>query len=737
MNSRELKPHSCKYCQKLIIDTRQPEIKDRNVRVFSHRTIRFDFTLNDIRLAATENCAFCNWFLDDEYVDYDSAVASVPGIRGMNEFRTLIPEMRDGAADQALRTMMKSRDRTLRRLLSQLDTSMDHYILVGKYSASPSNIIQIEYFGLWDPVAKEMKYRAGQDFRVFADPKDIASQEVLTRPVEIDPSSGRNLEDVRSWLSQCLTCHEKCHSMDPRKNHPSIPLRLIHVHCVHGTFQLRLTKTEDLEAMPPFLALSYCWGGDQPIKCTKHAITGLMENIPFNILPATIRDAITVCQYLGFCYIWIDALCIMQDDPDEQAVEIAKMPYIYGMASMTIAASRARAATAGFLFPRLKDLQTPLFSLPYRCEDGDLGSIILLGCDETKEPIDERDWTLQERVLSSRLVEFGNFKTRWSCQESKHVQGWRFDDWGRDFNETLLSPGSILSTSGTESEDSGPNRTPVQMWEYILTVYTKRQLGVSTDRPLAISGIAEQFDSVFGGGQYIAGLWKPFLRQGLLWHSHPDDTFPQPSAYQGPSWSWTSVNGSIVHRYQSSQSLWTVEIVSCLADLAYKASPYGSVQPHSARLTVRGFLRPAICTINKISSKNIVKRAKRVLKFYDGDDCNGSCIGVAEMFCDTTEFGEDVDSRIHVIALQMQSLRNELSGNTGAVGLALRPFNVGKPSTMKNENVFKRIGLFEFALGARYREEQRVDESGEDLKRRLIEEPNLFQNIEPQEIIII
>ncbi|KAK7718842.1 hypothetical protein SLS57_005952 [Botryosphaeria dothidea] len=90
--------------------------------------------------------------------------------------------------------------------------------------------------------------------------------------------------------------------------------------------------------------------------------------IPWDWLPKTFRDAITVVRSLGFRYIWIDSLCIVQDDLDEWLRESEQMGVIYERAALTIAACHAKNSTEGCFFDR-----TPVSSpvtLPYWDSNG-------------------------------------------------------------------------------------------------------------------------------------------------------------------------------------------------------------------------------------------------------------------------------------------------------------------------------------------------------------------------------
>ena len=77
-----------------------------------------------------------------------------------------------------------------------------------------------------------------------------------------------------------------------------------------------------------------------------------MTDIPWDKLPATLKDANVVCTKLSIRYHWVDSLCIVQDDPDEMAVEIGQMPRIYPNSTLTVAVARAASVNEEFLQSR-------------------------------------------------------------------------------------------------------------------------------------------------------------------------------------------------------------------------------------------------------------------------------------------------------------------------------------------------------------------------------------------------
>ncbi|TVY46199.1 hypothetical protein LOCC1_G004849 [Lachnellula occidentalis] len=218
-----------------------------------------------------------------------------------------------------------------------------------------------------------------------------------------------------------------------------MPTRLLEISGLGEETQVRLYMPS-LEQKESYTALSYCWGSDQEVKTTKQNVLSRTEGITWNILPKTIQDAVRVTQQLGLLFLWVDSLCIVQDDPSDMSREISQMPSIYGAATVTITASRSSKVHDGFLQKRYPKIPDQVFCVPYRCPDGKLGSVVLLKSSKgiprnVIEPLDQRGWALQERILSRRVLDYGLFQTRWTCQEStglwkeerpeKYTDGWR------------------------------------------------------------------------------------------------------------------------------------------------------------------------------------------------------------------------------------------------------------------------------------------------------------------------
>jgi hypothetical protein len=272
-------------------------------------------------------------------------------------------------------------------------------------------------------------------------------------------------------------------------------------------------------------------------------------------------------------------MCIIQDDEDDKAVQIADMARIYSQATVTIIASRASRAVDGFLGEIDLTSRTLLaVRLPFRCpgKDQTVGSAYLTyveGSRNGSEPIDSRAWTLQERYLSNRVIEFGSLQTGWTCATSsaetsspasittssdRYVDGWKWDKTYEGYNPQMMYLHADLLADLAEfaiqrSSPAWIREWLDSRWSTVLDEYTPRLLSVPTDRILGISGVAEIFLSHLKNEgrdkteEYLAGMWRSSLPSALCWHAvvggkDRDRLPPTPEIYQGPSWSWTGVN---------------------------------------------------------------------------------------------------------------------------------------------------------------------------------------------------
>ncbi|KAK7424493.1 hypothetical protein QQX98_000458 [Neonectria punicea] len=420
-------------------------------------------------------------------------------------------------------------------------------------------IVEIIWIGLWDPEEEfdEQNGRCRVQTRGYLDviacTGDPASDFVTTRPINPRIGSADNFSLSRRWIQVCLHTHDSC----PTGSLDFMPKRVLELqHDGAGRYHVSLHQPSSLE---PYVALSYCWGGDQPQKTTKAKMNSGNLEVDWEALPRSIQDAIKVTIGLGYRYLWVDSLCIVQDDDQEKAKQIALMPKIYAKALVTILASRAERAVDGFLNDiDVNSLTELCVKLPFKCPNSPTSGTVFIAKmrnSTNTEPIDYRGWTLQERYLSPRVLDYSSNQLSWMCTTSLEDPGYS-DGWraGTRQDEKGLYPvTSFYRKPWGQSEANGVH-SAVHTWRSIVETYTRRRLTFPKDRILAISGVAEMFASEIKD-EYIIGHWKHSIPFDLLWSTVPGRPLQQrQSDYQAPSWSWAAVTAEIWYNFARAAS---------------------------------------------------------------------------------------------------------------------------------------------------------------------------------------
>ncbi len=181
-----------------------------------------------------------------------------------------------------------------------------------------------------------------------------------------------------------------------------------------------------------YVALSHCWGyGGTPFATTRSTLQRRMEGIDFQELPKTFRDAVNIVRSLGLRHLWIDSLCIIQQDPDDWAAESAKMANVYHDAYLILGATSSPSDSLGFLGPR--DLQDIVY-LPLKTSASLCLQLLRPGSHRwtssngygpdplVSEPLTARAWCLQERYLAMRCLQYGSQQMFWECGNRRLVK---------------------------------------------------------------------------------------------------------------------------------------------------------------------------------------------------------------------------------------------------------------------------------------------------------------------------
>lgn len=216
---------------------------------------------------------------------------------------------------------------------------------------------------------------------------------------------------LKQWIDDCVQHHPGCRKV---QSHPNRPKRLLHL----GNNAIALIDNPGVGLK--YACLSHCWGATPMFKTTKATLEEYKRNVPLSALSRNFQDAVGTCRRLGVFYLWIDSLCIVQDDTDDWRLHAAQMADIYEHGLLTIAATRARDGSDG-CFSRTEEAymgkEIPGYSgLFVRKHVRDFNS-------NASAPLFSRAWTYQELKLSPRLIHFVDGEVMWQCKRGVRQEG--------------------------------------------------------------------------------------------------------------------------------------------------------------------------------------------------------------------------------------------------------------------------------------------------------------------------
>ncbi|KAL8835097.1 MAG: hypothetical protein Q9170_003453 [Blastenia crenularia] len=326
-----------------------------------------------------------------------------------------------------------------------------------------------------------------------------------------------------------------------------------------------------------YACLSYCWGTEgHSLQLNRSNLVALHEKIPLELLSRSIQDAIHVTRKLGINYLWVDALCIIQDAADDKEREIQRMDQIYINACLTVAAANSDDCSRGFLAIHERwwsDAEGPPIRLPFLCPDWTVGSITLVkfGHPDFQEPLHRRSWPFQEYLLSPRVLFYGSEQLLWVCHEDAPTSigaTYKIGGPAHDASEMGLK---YMRMFLHRPKTISPGFARRNLWIDLVIEYSSRQHTIPNDKIHALRAIATRYQR-YMGDEYIAGLWKSWLIPGLLWKSLEPDRPRRERQY--PSWSWLSAEGS-VKMEKADDPLYRAEHVIDLRFVEYSLNALG------------------------------------------------------------------------------------------------------------------------------------------------------------------
>ncbi|KAH8657388.1 heterokaryon incompatibility protein-domain-containing protein [Tricladium varicosporioides] len=436
--------------------------------------------------------------------------------------------------------------------------------------------------GPWRRRATSLTWDYGEDITVIVDS--------ATGPIsKFGPSLSvaETTEDAlpvcKLWLRECATAHTSCCS----SNNTQLPTRLI---CI-AEDKVYLTLSSSLGKLK-YATLSHCWGKLKLTTLTKETLSSFQVQIPDSALSKTFKDAINITRYLGLNYLWVDSLCIIQDDAQDWKTESSLMSDVYSGSHINIAASGAEDGSVGCFFPRSasKSIFFQANSLPDK--EVHNGPTYIIHPSNLKQslieaPLSSRAWALQERFLPSRTIYFSKNHIFWECHERFACQA--------DPQSTHLRSafGEFLLGNQDRKE-----KLTMKSWAILVQWYTCCKLTMETDKLVAISGIAKVFESELKD-LYLCGLWRTNLEMQLLWgitrKTKIPVKLPGETAYVAPSWSWASCTAAVDYFEERRRQYIYPGTQIVEFDIQYETSDvFGQVKSASLYISCFGFARVKI-----------------------------------------------------------------------------------------------------------------------------------------------
>lgn len=286
-------------------------------------------------------------------------------------------------------------------------------------------------------------------------------------------------------------------------------------------------------------------------------------------LPRAFQDAIELTRQLGVSYLWIDSLCIIQDEDDHSDWdrECLTMDKVYSHAFLNISATLSQTGSES-LFNHYPSQE---LSLPPRIDlsaDGKGKKHYILNSnfwhDEISNgPLNNRGWVFQERFLACRVLHFGQRQVGWECQVSEAME--TFPDGlppslsvgsrSKPGNHETIRKASQVALFQAQIAQNGlpiSSATDLQFtewWHCLVEDYSRCKFTFIKDKLIALSGVAKYVAKNRPVDRYLAGMWQSCMVYGMAWFRihDPERTYSNNSSFEfhAPSWSWASFDGEV------------------------------------------------------------------------------------------------------------------------------------------------------------------------------------------------
>jgi len=407
-----------------------------------------------------------------------------------------------------------------------------------------------------------------------------------------------------AWLRTCLVEHSGCRR--GQIDLPDLPKRIIDVGPPDGSEAPRLYPGKGIRDI--YFALSYRWSErTKDFMTTKAKHRAYYFEIPTHELSQTIRDAIAITRIFGVRYLWIDALCIVQDDGKDWRLQAKNMARIYQNATLTISAAGKMVEGWEGCFKFRKRRRVRPVDCRHRWPDGSSVYIFAdrLATGDGIRPasvLDTRGWILQEQILSPRILTYSDHELFWDCatlNASESFPGQIPTFYDADLSQRHMRLFKDAISRGQTWGSAKFKKTKLLMhWKKVIENYSARNLTNERDKLVALLGIAEQTADLVQD-ELLFGLWKDTLWREVLWWVKDPQTAVASTTYGAVTWSWLSLHGAVSFDLSRDSEEYAIDPCIRILDVDiqesedyYHASTDSGAAPMLGELRVRGKVVP-------------------------------------------------------------------------------------------------------------------------------------------------
>ncbi|TXB96962.1 hypothetical protein FocTR4_00011561 [Fusarium oxysporum f. sp. cubense] len=324
------------------------------------------------------------------------------------------------------------------------------------------------------------------------------AKDINLKPLPGSDQGETTWKSVREWLDRCDKHHKDCKH---KKTSAWKPTRLLYVCNTQAALQVRLVESQDIPDGVEYLTLSHCQGAGSTLQLTRSNIEAFKSSIPVDELSRVFIDACNTAKRLSHDYLWIDALCIIQDDPADWQHEVGCMASTYGNSWLNVSADGDDEAGHGLFCPSDKRAGRPWCPVYIQREwgDGFPSNYCISEYHNWWERISDSQlnrgvWALQERVLSPRVLQLGLKQVALECSSNAVCERLPYGDptiRHDDFTEKFVLDARNRNLSCLTPENAFRN------WNQVVQAYSQGQLTVATDKLIALSSLIDVLYPVF------------------------------------------------------------------------------------------------------------------------------------------------------------------------------------------------------------------------------------------------